>query len=1164
MSNFIKTITVLLLVSVNLFAMQDREFYLIAKEERLGSLSSHSKESQGVYLRWDVLDGEFPTDIATLELIREDVSGDKRLLSVEAQTRMSSSEISKMFQIKEAQRDLYRVIEQMSYSTDESCSGTNITNIGEKVSSCLESEFWNFTTTKSNFHVAMANHRAFVDKTYDATLSSVTYKLIGKDASATKSRVLGRVEVNVGVQTDALAAVEFQQVVDSSCNDNRYALDDYRVGLSWKNGGANANEAFVNSLMMSGYDLYYSTKEYSDTDTPAVDIDIKALAQNKMHSVTGEVSLLSHKLQKANEATLLQAPYYETMEQLKSRGFKPGETRYYFLVAKDFTGNYGKTAYAKVTIPDLLPPPAPSNIFVFEEDTSDESINVNYEAVLKFDTVSFTNYIESHSDMKVCSTKTITPNSRVRFAPKGESCDSTKVRTVNFNVSVYYVYRFDNSAEAAGFEDLDLDGYNDADEPESELCSDPSTPTVLSGVKNYLATTIAQTQESSVRFADSQITRAKSYWYRVVSVTPSGVVSHMSAPIEAFISKRESFALPKVNATYKEMKISKQIKGSITEVVAQDTLGLADRVRLEFSEGSFDLPLSSSLASLSSELKEKLFSIRPSGSIKLSFMKDVSVVMSKYVDANELFIYSGVYEEKEPSEPVEPGGFQLPTLPSEAPKLLGYKISTVPKFMKLYESVETLVSGDSVPGGCVELNFDEEFINEYKDKACLQTSLKIGQGRYPLEKDCSLELTKEICNETLNSEMVSVGVKFVMDNGAQTPETFVNYVVLSLDEKVPYTPVLQEFTLDKASSGVSVKLQPLLEKVSGSMVEFYKQNSDESYVEMVELLSSKAVGDPLLVEMSEATLNEGETWCVRAKTIGINNQLSPWSEPICSDVKSDKESIDSLSWPRVKNRVKRVVRDLNATFNPLFKQVEIRLATQDISPTADVRFETLEQEYSDIIARDYVLSSAKTLELEMYEEGKSTLDRVLIKRVTIEKFFDYFILPKSAVSSREVSSVNRLVFTFKDKDSLQVGDSVSIKKSDVLSYTDSKVTLKSTALVEIRSELTNRECILTPLIDKYTNYVVYRQELSSTPGGVAGNFVQVSPLVERSTCSKAGYKFNNNLISYTVNDTSRVVKYVDRYPYEIGKRYRYMFLFFDEHGEPRSYSLTAPESVETH
>ncbi|MEA2072529.1 MAG: hypothetical protein U9O86_03010 [Campylobacterota bacterium] len=1160
MSNFIKTITVLLLVSVNLFAMQDREFYLIAKEERLGSLSSHSKESQGVYLRWDVLDGEFPSDIATLELIREDASGDKRLLSVDAQTRMSSSAISKMFQNKEAQRDLYRVIEQMSHSTDESCSGVNITNIGEKVSSCLESEFWKLTTTKSNFHVAMANHRAFLDKTYDATLSSVTYKLIGKDITATKSRVLGRVEVNVGVQTDALAAVEFQQVVDSTCNDNRYALDDYRVGLSWKKGGANANEAFVNSLMMSGYDLYYSTKEYSDADTPAADIDIKALAQNEVHSATGEISLLSHKLQKANEAMLLQAPYYETMEQLKSRGFKPGETRYYFLVAKDFTGNYGKTAYAEVLIPDLLPPPAPSNIFVFEEDTSDESINVNYEAVLKFDTVSFKNYIEFHSDMKVCSTETITPNSRVHFAPKGESCDSPKLRTVNFNVSEYYVYRFDNSAEAAGFEDLDLDGYNDADELDSQRCDALSFP---SGVKNYLATTIAQTQESSVRFADSEITRAKSYWYRVVSVTPSGVVSHMSAPIEAFISKRESFALPKVNATYKEMRISKENKGSITEVVAQDTLGLADRVRLEFSEGSFDLPLKAGLASLTAELREKLFTARPSGSIKLSFMKDISVVMSKYIDANELFIYSGVYEEKEPSEPVEPGGFQLPMLPSEASKLLGYKISTVPKFMKLYESIETLVSGDSVPGGCVELNFDEEFINEYKEKACLQTSLKIGQGRYPLEKDCSLELTKEICNETLNSEMVSVGVKFVMDSGAQTPETFVNYVVLSLDDKVPYTPVLKEFALDKTTNGVSVKLQPLLEKVSGSMVEFYKQNSDESYVEMVELLSSKAAGNPLLVEMSEAILNEGETWCVRAKTIGINNQLSPWSEPICSDVKSDKESIDSLSWPRVQNRVKRVIRPLEAAFNPLFKQVEIRLATQDISGTADVRFERLEQEYSDIIARDYVLSSAKSLEIKMYEEGKSPLDKTLIKTLNIEKFFDYFILPKSAVSSADVSKINSLVLSFKDKDSLQVGDSVSIKKSGILSYTDSKVTLSTNALVEIRSELTNRECILTPLIDKYTNYVVYRQELSTTPGGVAGNFVQVSPLVERSTCTKAGYKFNNNLISYTINDTSRVVKYVDRYPYEIGKRYRYMFLFFDEHGEPRSYSLTTPESVET-
>jgi len=202
----------------------------------------------------------------------------------------------------------------------------------------------------------------------------------------------------------------------------------------------------------------------------------------------------------------------------------------------------------------------------------------------------------------------------------------------------------------------------------------------------------------------------------------------------------------------------------------------------------------------------------------------------------------------------------------------------------------------------------------------------------------------------------------------------------------------------------------------------------------------------------------------------------------------------------------------------------------------------------------------------MLQEGRTKLDRTLLQTITVNKFFNKFSLPKGVVNADKADKTNLLIITMKDKDGGTLGNKIEIKKEGVMKYdySVSKTTPLTTAFITINSSLTNRACILMPLLDRYTNYVVYRQEVGENPSVSDGNFVQVSPLIERSVCTKDGYKFSNNLISYTFNHTERIVKYVDRYPYEIGKRYRYMFLFFDVNGEPQSYSLSNPDSVETY
>ena len=1143
-------ITLLLTITLNLFALQEREFYFIAKEERLGSISNNGIDKKGIYLRWDIVNGKLPSDIASITLERIENSTTKKLFSIPTNTNMSLAGIKTMLLKKERQRDLYKLIDGISRYDVGECTGANITNIAEKLQVCLLDEFWLLQTARSSFLVAQANNRAYLDEEYDATSTSITYRLKGINTTGDNSILLGEVIVKPNLTHMVLPAKNIQQLQESKCNDNKYALDDFRVGLSWNDGGSNQSELFVNSMMKSGYDLYFSSDKHM-TKNQADAIDIRTLAQSVGHNADGEISLSSYKLKKINSALLTQAPYYEFQSRLKERGFKPGESYYYFLVAKDFTGNYGETANIKVTIPDLLPPPSPSRFRVIQKDTATLQTESTYHAELTFNSVSLVSYLEDHNNLRVCEIRNIAPNSRVHFVPKEESCDSDKGYDVNFNVANYYIYRFDVASQAAEFEDLDLDGYNDSDETESQQCNVASFPTTA---KKYLVKVMQQSHEKRLSFVDMQVKKAKMYWYRVVSVTPSGIVSHMSSPVPVFISKRETLSRPKVSASYKKREIIKTNKSTIDIVVAEDKLSVSDKVILQFGGKSYTLPLSSGIATLTRELKGKLFERKPKGSLKVSFFKDVNLVLSDYYSVDDLFIFMPVYKEEIASDPIEPGGFLLPTLPGEGPKLLGYKISTVPKKMLLQESIVSIIGGESVPGGCIDLTFEKDFINLYKEKACLQTSLKIGNGRYMLEKDCNLRETKNICNESLNSEMVSVGVKFVLDNGTQTAESFINYAPLSLDTKEPSIPSISDLLLDKNSGTITVTLHSKLEHFSGVMVDVFKENSQEVFSQTF------LQGVPLVIE--SIPFVEGESWCVKAKSIGSNTLLSQWSEPLCKEIEDANHPVTHLSWPNISNPLLETNYDLAVNYNNLTKQVSIRIAEENIPGTSNVYMQENLQEFSDVIAKDYVLSTAKRLQLEMIHEDSS--GETLIKKIFIEKFFSSFILPKLAIAQRNVSQVNMLRFTFLDKDTQVVGAPLSIKKAEVLSYGDSKVTLSSSVFVSIQSNLTNRECIMTPLIDRITNYVVYRQELSPNPSVPAGKFVQVSPLIERSSCNENTYTYSNNLFFYTKNETQRVVLFIDRYPFEAEKRYRYIFLFFDKDGEPVSYSRTNPEVVGTH
>ncbi|HHH51783.1 MAG TPA: hypothetical protein ENK76_05390, partial [Campylobacterales bacterium] len=562
MKKIITIILLFILTTLNIYSA-DKQFYFIGKYGRLGSISQEANNQTGIYLRWDLIEGTLPINIKEIKLIR--VDDNKTLLDVNSSDKMSAKQIGDMFQSVGSQRRLFEIINSISKNDNPQCTNANIGNIGTKVLSCLRDNYWSFLASRVNFDIARARYRAYLDTSFNKSKLYIDYKLIGVKDNQSEI-VLGKTRVELK-DTKVLSAKDFKQIIESKCNDNRYALDDYRVGLSWKNGGANSTEFFANGLMVSGYDLYYTTKPIKDLDAnfDAEHIDIMKIASNINHNSIGELNPKELKdkflLAKANETLITigekdtngEKPLYlESMQTLKDRGFKANETRYYFLVARDFTGNYGDTIYIKVIIPDLLPPAKPINPRAIED---------NNKTTILWDSVTPKNYLDYYTDMKACPNRV---NKRIRFVQKDEVCTNGNGVMLNFNVSKYFVYRFDNRKDIAGFEDKNLNGISDVyEELNSTTCKAKKR---LHRVYNRLVATVPQSNQKTIKFHDIGVTQGKEYWYKIVSVTDSNITSHFTSPIHAFVPRRELLDAPEFNVTTKKLVIEEKLNNNDNEL----------------------------------------------------------------------------------------------------------------------------------------------------------------------------------------------------------------------------------------------------------------------------------------------------------------------------------------------------------------------------------------------------------------------------------------------------------------------------------------------------------------------------------------------------------------------------------------------------------------------
>ena len=1170
MKNITILITFILLLTTSLWST-DRQFYFVGKHERLGSISSEGGTESGIYLRWDLIEGEFPSDIKNISLIRIDDAEHNTTLplgeednnySVRGDEVMSPSDISTLFQGVGTERRLFEAVEFISKNTNPNCSHATISNIGDKIHGCLESNYWSFLASRVNFAVAESRYRAYLDTTFDKKKSSIKYMLLGDNGEVDASKktiILGETTVLKG-NSKILPAKDFKQVIESRCNDNRYALDDGRVGLSWKNGGENSTEAFTTSIVISGYDLYYSTKPASELPTNFdKTVDIRKFASYVNHNSQGEVDLKEkYHLAKANDTLITLGTqetdgkkpiYIESMKTLKKRGFKVGEKRYYFLVPRDFTGNYGETKSLLVTIPDLLPPLAPINPRAIEKDGKSKLI---------WNSVNLKNYaLYVNHRMKSCNVATL-QSKRVQFVSSDEPCQEGKGVIVSFNVAKYYVYRFDNVKEAESFQDLDLDGYDDNREPESELCKFNSR---LGNAKKYLVAVVEhKAQVEKTVYEESHSTKSREYWYRVVSVSDRNIISPMTAPVRIFIPKRETLPAPKVTYKHERFTVDKvRVDGGSLQF-AFDTTSQAKMVKVRYLSRAFVHNVEAQKFFLSSRLKNFLLQNKE-GQVEVIFYKNEHRVLGrKFIKASELFNFK-----VEETTIVVPDGVDEKGTPKTklSKTFLGYKIVSVKNRLILKMRVEVLEDSEKTGGECIIREFEDDYYKkniENKKGVCMQGTRALGNRRYKKEKDCHLQKVKKICVDEESNELESITEQIVTDSGLMSHQTHFSYFPNSLNVLKPHIPALISMEVLQNEKLAKVKFTSQVERVSGTM--FYLFNKDKNITQTVTSTHLNNRPDEVLtVEINASEeLNQYDRWCIKAKTIGVDGQMSKWSPTLCQDATLVESDPNLLSWSSIENRVSQG-RDFNISYEDnssilihLLKVGEnIEEKNHMVSIVEVIPPQDIHEGFINLDLEDKNIAKAKIT--------FSTLEGDKIGSTTIQNLRGNFKFntegAKDLINQLIADKIENFRVNIKIYDNYK-------KLMSIFNFTMRAEYISGELHISQRVKVVHGVSINSCGLEKVSDFVVYRQTVFEDDS--RSKFVQVSPLLKHSVCIDGAMDVSNNItISHIGEEQStQTISYLDRYPFIAGEQYQYMLLFFDkESGEPTSYSLTYPRVLKT-
>lgn len=530
-----------LLLSGNSYANQP--FYFVAKQGPEGSLTAQGMQNSVVYLRWDLLEGELPSDISQFNVYRDGVL----IGQYPAQALLSQQAITRLYQGAAQSR---RLLETMSLLKEESVLDPNLGEVdvnnyaAEIITRIQRDNYWAQLASKRDFNIAMARNRGAIDKPGAGVFS---YELRAVN-TGNEMRRIGLVSVDTRQSQSLLATPTFEQLSLSQC-DIPDIKDHYAVALNWSVAGElNMADRVANQLFIGGYDIYRTKENISSSMLSAPVRNLANEAASLSFNNKGQVDWPD--LERVNNTLITVSAdfdsstpeWLETHADLDAAGLKPGDRRAYYLLARDFTGNFGPSIGTIVTVGDMSRPPAPWDIEVY---LSEE----NQQVELSFEKISVDSYLESFGRSKrVCK---VSDNGVISFVSRDESCSAQRHKMIQTQVNDYLLYRFDNFADASRFKDSDGDGLSDRTERPTNMQCQAAAQVGGNIVMSSFSEQVFD-NHTRVLVADTEPAAQKGaiYWYRLAAKSDAGRLSFLSEPIRVNFPDRSLPASPLVSITY--------------------------------------------------------------------------------------------------------------------------------------------------------------------------------------------------------------------------------------------------------------------------------------------------------------------------------------------------------------------------------------------------------------------------------------------------------------------------------------------------------------------------------------------------------------------------------------------------------------------------------------
>lgn len=548
-------------------------------------LDAFSEGAGAVHLRWGVTEGELPADVVRFEI---EIEGEA-VFETPAQPRPSAADVRAAY---------------APYPRHQALAAARIREAGEA------RDFASVTADRVAGRDANDAHWRRLAGRLDPVLAQLsgrgvilrdgangTYRLFAVAADRRRA-LLGEVTIGANA-TVAQAPDDARQVFElGRCDGPEVGRADGVVALTWQLPGAPRSvDRLAYGLDLAGFELYRADAAQTDVDAA----DFPRLGAGAALDGSGMPRLAG--LTRVNTSPIAPTPapeggkdarykaynpdfaqWLETADEIAKAGLKPGDTRAYFIVARDVTGNFGGAARVDVTVPDALAPPAPWSVRALPQQTDargSESLRLIWWHV------DARNFHDARPGRTWCNLATAATDGRLSFAGGDGDC-ATPAGVVNVNVASYKVYRFDDQVRAAQFTDTDGDGVSDAAERDQQAgnlstpgqACDPDAQPV--NAINYLVPGVVprvtrRNGRAVVEVIDPlgpTLRKDTHYWYRIAAVGRNGRIGVLSAPIRGFfpdLSKPARLDAADMQAGYCPIRVTAGQRLGSTAVVIDET-----------------------------------------------------------------------------------------------------------------------------------------------------------------------------------------------------------------------------------------------------------------------------------------------------------------------------------------------------------------------------------------------------------------------------------------------------------------------------------------------------------------------------------------------------------------------------------------------------------------